>query len=77
LAVQDFEISSGASLVAHIGQADGLLQVRDSILLANPYLMEFLITDECIGYVAESTLNGLAVRDQSLFAATSPASGFR
>ena len=40
LAVQDFEISSGASLVAHGGQVDGLLQVRYGILLANPDLMD-------------------------------------
>lgn len=54
-------------LVAHVGQANGLLQVRDSVFLANPDLMEFLITDQRIGYVSESSLNGLAVRDESLF----------
>jgi hypothetical protein len=66
LAVQDFEISGGASVVAHIGQADGLLQVLDGILLANSDLMKFLIPDQGIGYIAERLLNGLSVRDQSL-----------
>src|SRR6266571_8439015 len=45
LTVQHFEISGGASLVAHGGQVDGLLQVRYGILLANPDLMEFLVPD--------------------------------
>src|SRR5690242_15357545 len=61
LAVQHFEIRRGTSLVAHFGQTHGFLQVLNGILLANPHLMEFLIADQCIGYVAERSLNGLAV----------------
>jgi hypothetical protein len=33
LAVQHFEIGRGASLITHVRQPDGLLQVRDAILL--------------------------------------------
>src|SRR6266705_3735110 len=50
LTVQHFEISGGASLVAHGGQVDRLLQVRYGILLANPDLMEFLVPDQRIGH---------------------------
>src|SRR5712664_1322833 len=66
LSVQDFEISGGASLVAHVGQPDGLLQVRDGILLADPDLMESLIADQRIGYIPECVLNRLPVSDQRL-----------
>src|SRR5260370_34400577 len=66
LAVQDLKISGGASAVAQIGQANGLPQIRDGVLLANPDLMEFLVGDQRIGYVPERTLNRLSVSDQSL-----------
>src|SRR5579864_2186932 len=45
LAVQNFEICGGASLVAHVGQADRFLQIRDGFFLAHPDLMKFLIAD--------------------------------
>src|SRR5713226_10643945 len=66
LAVQDFEISGGASLVTHVGQANGFLQVLDGGLLANADLMKFLIADQRIGYVPKRVLNRLPVNDQSL-----------
>ncbi len=58
LAIEDFEISGGASLVTHLGQANGFLQVLDGILLANPDLMEFLIADQRVRYVPERLLYG-------------------
>src|SRR6267143_5770049 len=67
LAVQDFEISGGASLVTHFGQANGFLQVLDSVLLANSDLMQFLVADQSIGYVPEGALNRLPVSDQGGF----------
>ena len=66
LAVQDFEIGGGASRVAQVGQTDGLLQVLDGILLANPDLVEFLVADQRIGYISERVLNRLPVSDQRL-----------
>ena len=66
LAIQDFEISGGASLVTHFGQANGFLQVLDGVFLADPDLMEFLIADQRIGYVPEGMLNRLPVSDQRL-----------
>ena len=67
LAIQDLEISRATSLVAQVGKSDGLLQVRDGILLSNADLMEFLVADQRIGDVAERALNGLPVRGQRLF----------
>ena len=66
LTVQYFEIRGGAALVAHIGKTHGLLQVADGIFLAQPYLVKFLIADECIGNISEGSLNGLLIRDQRL-----------
>ena len=66
LAVQDFEISGGAALVAHDGEADRLGQVSYGLLLANSHLMKFLISDQGIGHISEGVLNGLLVSDQSL-----------
>src|ERR1700687_2373751 len=67
LAVQDFEISGGASLVTHFGQPNGFLQVLDRVLLANSDLMQFLVTDQRIGHVPEGALNRLPVSDQGGF----------
>src|SRR6266436_935199 len=66
LPVQHFEIRCRPSLVAQVGKAHGFLQVLDGVLLANPHLMEFLVTDQRIGHIAERALNGLPVRNQSL-----------
>src|SRR5438445_8267929 len=66
LAVQNFEIRCGASLIAHVGEPNGLLQVRDGIFLAHPHLMKFLISDDCVRNIPERALNRLLVRDQSL-----------
>src|SRR6266404_5989855 len=66
LAIQHFEISRSTSLVAHVGEAHRFLQVCDSVLLAKPDLMEFLITDQRIGDVSEGLLNCLPVSDQRL-----------
>jgi hypothetical protein len=67
LAVQDFEISGGPSRIAPIEEADGFLQVRNLTLLANPDLMEFLVADQCVGYIPKRTLNCLSIGDQGLF----------
>jgi len=61
LAVQHFEISGGAALVAHDGEADRLIQVCYELLLLNSHLMEFLVGDQGIGYISEGALNGLLV----------------
>ena len=66
LAIQDFEIRGGATSVAHIGQADGLDEVRNAIFLADADLVALLVADECIGNISEHVLNGLAVGDQRL-----------
>src|ERR1700747_3013213 len=66
LAIQHFEVSRSTSLVAHVGEAHRFLQVCDSVLLAKPDLVEFLITDQRIGDVSESLLNRLPVSDQRL-----------
>jgi len=66
LAVQHFEISGGAALVAHVGEADRLIQVCYELLLLNSHLMEFLVCDQGIGYISEGALNGLLVDEQSL-----------
>ena len=66
LPIQDFEIRSGTSSVAHDRQTHGLLQVRHGLLLANPDLMVFLVTNQRIGYVPERVLNRLPVRNQGL-----------
>src|SRR5579859_711297 len=45
LAVKNFEIGRRATLVAKRGDADSFLQIRNAILLACPYLMQFLVAD--------------------------------
>src|ERR1700688_1435005 len=59
LAVQDFEIRGRASLVAHIGQANGLHEVCNAIFLTDSDLVVLLVADECIGNIAERVLNRL------------------
>jgi hypothetical protein len=66
LAVQHFQISGGTALVAHVGEADRLVQVCYELLLLNSHLMEFLVSDQGIGYISEGALNGLLVGQQSL-----------
>ncbi len=66
LAIQHFKIGRRTAFVAHVRQADRLLQIRDAILQAQSHLMQLLIADERIGDVAESSLNGLPVSDQGL-----------
>src|SRR5258707_15725744 len=66
LAVQHFEISSGTTLVAHDGEADRLLQIFHELVLADSHLMEFLISDQGLGHISESVLNGLVARDQTM-----------
>jgi hypothetical protein len=45
LTIQDFEISGGASGVTQEGQTDGILQIRNGCLLADPDLVQFLVAD--------------------------------
>src|SRR6266481_3655040 len=66
LAVQNFEISGGTSLVAHDGKANRLFQICHELLLANSHLMEFLVCDQGVRYISEGALNGLLVGEQSL-----------
>src|SRR4029077_13610528 len=66
LAVQDFEIGSGASLVTQNGQAEGLPHITHSILPANTDVLEFFVADQCIGYIPKSTLDGLSIGNQRL-----------
>ena len=66
LAVEDFEERGGTARVAHVGEADGFLQVGDGLFLAHANLVEFLVADEGVGNVAEGVLNGLLVGEQSL-----------
>jgi hypothetical protein len=66
LAIQHFEVSGRASLVAHIREADGFIQIGYLFLLVNSNLMEFLVGDQGIGYISEGVLNRLPVCDQSL-----------
>src|SRR5260370_31358637 len=66
LPVQHFEIRCRPSLVEKVGEAHGFMQVLDGVLLANPHLMEFLVTDQSIGNIAELALHGLTLRIQSL-----------
>src|SRR5258708_27124467 len=66
LAVEHVEIGGRAALVAQDGEADRLRQVAYGLLLANSHLVQFLISDQCVGHIAESVLNGLLVGNQSL-----------
>lgn len=66
LAVKHFEICGRTTPVAHDRKADRLRQVSYDLLLANSHLMEFLISDQPVGHIAKSMLNGLFVSGQSL-----------
>ena len=66
LAVENFQVRGRPALVPQDGKPHRLLQVRDGILLPHPHLMEFLIGDQRIGYVAKRALNRLFVSDQRL-----------
>ena len=61
LAVEDFEVGGSAAAIAHVGEADGFLQIGDRVLLAKANLMKLFVVDERIGNVSKSQLDGLAV----------------
>ena len=64
--IQNFKIGCGSALVTKCRDANRLLQVRHGVLRAQPDLMELFITDQRVGDISESTLDGLPVHDQSL-----------
>ena len=66
LAVQHFEVGGRASLVAHVGEVDRLVQVGDLLLLVDSNLVEFLVCDQSVGYIPEGMLNGFPVGEQGL-----------
>lgn len=66
LTVQHFQISGRAASVTHDGEANRLRQVCDGLLLANAHFMEFLISDQPVGHIAECELNRLFVSGQRL-----------
>jgi hypothetical protein len=67
LSIQHFEISRRAAFVAKRGNADGFLQISDTILLAHSHLMKFFITNQRIGNISKGLLDRLLVCDESLF----------
>lgn len=66
LSIQHFEIVCRATLVSIDGEADGLLQISDRVLLAKSHLMELLITNQRIGNISKRMLNRLPVSDECL-----------
>src|ERR1700691_725285 len=66
LSIEHFEIGGCAAFVAKRGNADGFLQISDTILLAHSHLMKLFVTDERVGNVSESLLDRLSVCDESL-----------
>ena len=66
LAVQDFEIRRGATLVSKVGEPNRLLQIGNGLLLPHTNLVEFLIADQSIGDVCEGVLDGLLICDERL-----------
>src|SRR5580700_10598363 len=66
LSVEHFEIGRCAAFVAQGGNADGFLQISDTILLAHSHLMKLFVTDERVGNISESLLDRFSVCDESL-----------
>src|SRR6202042_1977086 len=66
LPVEHFKVGRGTALVAHVRQADRLLQIRNAILQTKSYLVLLLIADERVRDIPKRPLNRLPVHDQSL-----------
>src|SRR5579863_284600 len=66
LSVEYFEVCRRAALVAKGGNANGFLQISDTVLLPHSHLMKLFITDERIGNFSKSVLDRFPVADQSL-----------